>query len=237
MTDQTPGPGHNLPPIEEIRQRTDDLIAATDQWLEKVPEIGDDDTAGKASDLLAQLRAEFKAVEEQRKAEKKPHTDAATCVDGEYNPLKVRLERSVDVIKAKLSPWLAKKQAAEDEARRQREEDAAKAQEEADRIAAEAETANSIDAQIEAEEAQKRAEAAAKASRKQTSANVKGQFGRTTTLRTTYRGEITDHNKALAVYAHDPLIVDALQTAINRDVRAGKRDIPGVEVKQDRKAA
>lgn len=237
MTEQTPGPGHNLPPIEEIRQRTDDLIAAADEWLRKVPEIGDDDTAGKASDFLDQLRAEFKAAEAERKAEKQPHADAAKAVDEAYKPIKTRLEKAAEAIKKLLTPWLAKKQAAEDEARRRREEEARKAEEEARRKAEEAAKAKSIDAEIEAEEAAERASAAAKAAEREANAKVKGDFGRTVALRTTYRGVIEDHNKALAVYATDPLIVEALEKAIGRDIRAGKRVIPGVKIIQEQKAA
>lgn len=237
MTDQTPGPGHNLPPIEEIRQRTDDLIAATDAWLEKVPEIGDEETAGKASDLLDQLRAEFKAAEKERKAEKQPHLDAGKAVDEAYKPVTARLTVAAEAIKNLITPWLQKKQAAEDAARRKREEDARKAQEEADRIAAEAEKANSIDAQIAATEAQERAEAAQKDAETERKAQTRGDFGRTTALRTTYRGEIADWDAALAFYSTDPLVSEAVAKAIARDIRGGTRVIPGVRIIQEQKAA
>lgn len=237
MTDQTAGIGHNLPPIEEIRQRTDDLIAAADAWLQKVPEIGDEDTAGKASDFLDQLRTEYKAAEKERKAEKQPHIDAGKAVDEAYKPLTTRLQKAADAIKAKLTGWLQKKQVAEDEARRKREEAARKAQEEADRIAAEAEKANSIDAQIAADEAKERAEAAQKDAETERRAQTRGDFGRTTALRTTYRGEIADWDAALAFYSTDPLVSEAVGKAIARDIRAGTRVIPGVKIIQEQKAA
>ena len=236
MTEQAPGIGHNLPPIEEIRQRTDDLIKTADEWLANVKEIGDDDQAGKASDFLDQLRAEYKAAETERKTEKQPHMDAAKAVDTAYKPITVRLETAAEAIKRLLTPWLQKKQRAEEEARRRREEEARQAEAEARAKAEEAAKANSIDAQIEAEEAAKRAEAAQKEADKIENARVKGEFGRTTKLHTTYRGEIEDRTKALAAYADDPLIIDALRKAINRDIRAGKRVISGVRIVQEQKA-
>ena len=237
MTEQTPGIGHNMPPIEEIKQRTDDLIAATDQWLEKVPEIGDEEQAGRASDLLDQLRAEFKAAEKERKAEKQPHLDAGKAVDESYKPITTRLTVAGDAIKKLITPWLQKKQAAEDAARREREEAARKAQVEADCIAAEAEKANSIDTQIAADEARERAEAAQKSAETVNKAQTRGDFGRTTTLRTTYRGEVEDWPIALARYSTDPLVREAVEKCIARDVRGGARVIPGVKIIQEQKAA
>ena len=237
MTDQTPGPGHNLPPIEEIRQRTDDLIAATDAWVQKVPEIGDEEQAGKASDLLDQLRKEHAAAKAEHKVEKQPHLDAGRLVDAAYKPITERLKKAGEAINALLTPWEQKKRAAADEARRKAEEKAKAEQEEADRIVREAKKAPSIDAQIAAEEAQERAEAAQKEAEKDHYSGTKGEFGKTVALRTTYRGEIADWDAALTFYSTDPLVSEAVAKAIARDIRGGKRVIPGVRIIQEQKAA
>lgn len=237
MTDQTAGIGHNLPPIEEIRQRTDELIAAADAWLQKVPEIGDEEMAGKASDFLSQLRGEHKAAKEQHKEEKQPHLDAGRLVDAAYKPVLTRLERAGNAIKALLTPWEIKKRTAADAARRKAEEDARKADEEAKAKAREAEKANTIDAKIKADEAAERAEAAQKDAEKDRYTGTTGEFGRTVALRTTYRGEIADWDAALAFYSTYPIVREAVEKAIARDIRAGTRVIPGVRIIQEQKAA
>lgn len=234
---ELPPKTHNQPPIEAIKERTDDLIAAADVWLDKVPEIASEEQAGKAADFVGQLRAEYKATEAERKKEKQPHLDAGKAVDDAYKPVTARLEKAAKVIKALLTGWLEKKQAIEDAARRDAEEMARQIQAEADRLAREAEKANTIDAGIAAEQAQERAAAAQKDAGRDRRANVQGETGRTIHTRTTYSGEIADWDAALAFYSTDPLVSEAVGKAIARDIRGGTRVIPGVKITQKQTAA
>lgn len=240
MTDETtaaPGPGHNITPYDEITTRTDELIATANRWLAERPEIADDGQAGKANDFLTQLRAEFKAADKQRTAEKAPHTAAGKAVDERYRLVKAKLELAVNAIKAKLTVWLKKQQDIEDAARLQREETARKEQEEADRLAAEAADKPTIEGQIEAEEARKRAEAAEKDAARPVRAQAKGEIGRAATLRTVYRGEIENIEFCLAHYRNDTRLREALQKIVDADIRAGDHNIPGVKIRQEQKAA
>ena len=71
--DDARGIGDNYPPTaaDDARTRSEALIAAADKWVEAVPIINDEATASKAQDFVDQLRAEWKAADEQRAAEKR----------------------------------------------------------------------------------------------------------------------------------------------------------------------
>ena len=233
------GIGHNLPPIEAMKSRVDELVDTGNRWITERETIETEDHAGKANDFLTQLRAEYKAVEKERKAEKQPHIDAGKAVDEEYKPLTALLDATAKRIKAMLTPYLTAKQRREDEERREREEQARKAQEEADRKAAEAAKSDDpIRAQIAADEAAERAEEVDKAAAAVPEhATVKGEFGRAASLRTTYRGEIVEFDKCLDHFRDHPKIKDALETLVNAAIRGGNHDIPGVNVRQEQTAA
>ena len=84
--------GDNNPPspVEEIRFRLCDEfadLAERGKELEaaagRVPEVEDDETAGKVSDFIKQVSACLKRAEADRKAEKEPYRQAADsgCTD------------------------------------------------------------------------------------------------------------------------------------------------------------
>lgn len=239
MTDETTaGIGHNLPPFETIKQRTDALIDTANRWITERGEIADEDMAGKANDFLTQLRAEFKAADKERKAEKQPHLDAGKAVDAKYKPVTERLEKAANAIKKMLTPWLQKKQREEEEAQRSAQEEArAKAEAEAKRAEELAKEGNAIDAEIAAEEAEQAVKAADKIAEAPVRAGVKGELGRTASLRTTYYGEIADFDKCLDHYKGHVAIRETLEKLVNADIRAGTHTIPGVRVKQQQSAA
>ena len=247
MDSSAPTLGHNNPPepIDQypaLKQRTDELVATANRWIAERPEITDADTAEKCQTFLEQLRAEFKAVEEQRKAEKQPHMDAAAAVDGRYNPLKALLETAAGFLKPKREAYLRKVEDAQREAARKAAAEAARIQREAEEAArkAQAGTGAVVGATVEAEqkrreaeEATARAEAAAAA--KPTLKGVHG--GRAATLRSRWLGRITDQGKVYRRYKARAEVVELLQKLVNADVRAGEREIPGVEVYEERSAA
>lgn len=239
MNDTTPaGIGHNIAPFDQIAERTATLIETANRWITERKEIADDDTAGKANDFLTQLRAEYKAAEDERKKEKQPHLDAGKAVDARYKPITERLTKATDAIKKMLTPYLQKKQREEEEARRREQEEARRrAEEERKRAEELAKQGNAIEAEIAAEEAAKATEEAEKIEQAPARASAKGEMGRAATLRTTYTGEIADFDKCLAHYKGHVAIRETLQKLINADVRAGTHTIPGVRVRQQRSAA
>ena len=99
--------GDNNPPspVEEIRFRLCDEfadLAERGKELEaaagRVPEVEDDETAGKVSDFIKQVSACLKRAEADRKAEKEPYRQAADTVQaffkGISNPLETVKKKS-----------------------------------------------------------------------------------------------------------------------------------------------
>jgi hypothetical protein len=81
----------------------------------------------------------------------------------------------------------------------------------------------------------KKAEKSAKRAEKDT-ASAGGDVGRAAALRTTYRAEFTDPVLAVRHYwlkAHDEMC-GFLLTLAEKDIRAGARTIPGIEVIEEK---
>lgn len=237
--------GANHPPAEDaFALRVEQLVAATNAWASNVPKITDLDTSKKCRDFIAQVTEEWDALESERKAQKKPHDDAAAAVQARFSPLLRRLQVAKDLLKGKLGTWLDFEDARLKREKREKEEAALKAMQEAEdaKRAAEAPTGNAVETIIAAEEAETRAQAALSAA--QTAAQAKpqahGDFAaRAIGYRTVWSAEITDPVKALTHYANHAKIRDALQSVADAEVRAMKErsNIPGVRAKTERRVA
>ena len=250
-------PGHNLPPetdatFDQLSARTSALVENANRWIEERPELGNEAEAEKAGDFLDQLRKQSREIEAERKARKKPHSEAATAVDSKYNPLKRPVEIAGKFIKEKLTVWLEKQDAIKEEERRAAEAVARKAQEEADRAAQEAAEKVSVENVVAAEDAQKRAEDAQRAERRtQAGPKVASAYGgRSKSLRTRTVVEIEDATKipakVLRRLCARVYVTEALQRAVREDVSAysektedGGRasTVPGIIIREERSAA
>lgn len=159
--------GHNRPPIERpakpidihadldvryphIDTRAKELTAVA----ESVPEvIGDDDTCGKAQELVKQIRVHASTCKATRKIEKEPYDDGGKAVSGWFSKRFEALDGDLkDKVTLRIDSYLKKK---EDEERIRREDEARKAREEAERRLKEA--AEAEQKRIEAEAAAERA--------------------------------------------------------------------------------
>lgn len=240
--DETPGIGHNSPPeitpFEKASNVISGLYEEAEGWLDGEP-IDNQGVADGVSELLNLLRDAKKRADDARKTEAKPFDDGKKEVQARYKPLLDKADRAADVCKKALVPWLqkleeekrAKEAAAREEAERLRKEaEEAIAMADPDNLAARADAESRIN---DAKEAEKVVARAAK-----DKANASGGVGRAVTLRTFYRGEITD---ATAVAKHYWLtnraeVVAFFQTLVDADVRAN-RPVPGVTVRTEKKAA
>lgn len=230
--EQTPGIGHNVDPFDVCAVRQKELVAAASSFLKEDHEITEDNE-GAIADFIAQARANLKQIDEARVAERKPHLDANTAIQIKYATISDPLTKAVNTIKDKLTKFLQIKQRRIDEDRRQAEEEAQRKREAAEKLAAEAKP-HDFQAQIDAEEAAKAADAAEKAAAKvPVNAGAKGAYGKTTSLRQRYAGTITDFAACLHHYRDEPWMREALERCIARDVNAKDKihDIPGVTVK------
>ena len=235
------GIGHNLPPeptpFERVEKRIADLYDEAALWLDgaKVETQAHADGIGN---LLNLIRATEKEADEARKVEKKPHDDAGKAVQERYKPLLTKAEQATAACKKALAPYLARLEAEKAEAVRIAREEA-----EAKRLAAieamRASDAANLEQRAAAEalvKDAKRAEAAASAAGRDT-AKV-GSIGRAVSLRTTYAPVMTSLTEATRhYYVSAPDEFRAFVHGLaERDVRAGKREIPGFTITETKVA-
>jgi hypothetical protein len=238
--------GNNPPlsPFDAHRVHIEDLYEEAKNWLDGEP-IASAEQADKVSLLLDMIRKAEKAADESRVKENEPFDLGKAEVQARYAPLigntkavKGKTVLAADACKAALAPWLM---AVEAEKRRVAEE-ARKQAEEAARVAAEAARAAAADdlaAQEEAAALFSEAEDAAKAAKRAESDKAGAHGGsRVVTLRSYFAPVLTDGVAAARHYwadqreACEAFFLSLAET----DVRAGKRQIPGFEVREDRRA-
>lgn len=222
----------NAPVTPAPEERVNNLVEAANVWAKALSEIKDAETAGKCEDFLTQLRAEWGAVEAQRKTDKKPHDDAAKAVQERYTPLLALLETAALMMKGLKETWLQheKKRIAE-AAKAAAEEAERTAKAAADAAAAAGTTVQSV---VAVEATAKAAEKAAKTAARMAAARpmVKGELSqRSSGLVVRWSAEITDYGEALAHYMDNARIRECVQALADADVKAQKEksDIPGVK--------
>ena len=231
--------GHNGPPqspFEAVKVNIEDLYLEARNFLDGEP-IASEAMADAVETLLDKIREAEKAADEARKEEARPFDEGKAEVQARYAPLigsnksvKGMTVRAIEACKAALAPW-------RQEQERIRLEAARKAREEAEKKAAEAaalsRAADDLIAKERAERAVKEAEQAAKAANKADKAATTG-----TGLRSYFRPELVDGVEALRHYwktRPDAMLAAAMALA-KEDVQAGKRQIPGFNVIEERRA-
>jgi len=222
------GIGHNAPPAFEAHslhiEDLFELISGTTAG----GQVETDDQEKALDDLLDEIRKARKAADADRAAEKKPHDDAASAVQAKWKPLLARCDMAVSEIRRLLTPY-------RDARQRAREEEAAKAREEAAQRQREAQEALRKSDDLEARfEAEQQLAAAKKLSA------VANKIDRTATgLRTHWTHRVVNRSELLRYvkqrYPED--LADMLNEFVRRKVIEGVREMPGVEIVSDRRAA
>lgn len=223
--------GNNPPVIDSFKAHVDDLREEAGAWLEgKAVESAAE--AEGLNTLLDLARKTAKDADTARADEKKPHLDAGKAVDAKWKPVIEAAERIANCCKVALTPWnIAEQKRKEAAAALARAE--AEAEAEARRqVAAEAET-GSIEAREQADQIEVSAKAADRVAKK-----AEKEAAGTSRLRTSYRPEVTDLSAAIKHYwAADKEAFSGLVLELaDRDVRAGKRSIPGITIHTEQKA-
>lgn len=217
MTDRH-GLGGNSPPPHEAFALEIEQLFSTVSGSVASPITTDEQEAG-IDGLLDDVRRARKDADAQRKAEKRPHSDAAKQVDANWMPLIDRCEHAEMALKKALTPYRQAKQKAKDEAARKAREEA-----EAKQKAAQQALRNSDDLEerFAAEEQLKQADRLVK------SANRSDREA--TGLRSHWVAEITDHRAALNYYLkREPdQFKDLIQGLASRDARGARAPVPGV---------
>lgn len=242
-TDNAPPPER---PWNAIKAHADDLLMEARNWCDGAA-VESQAQADEVSRLLDDMRKAAQAAETARKEEAKPFDDGKAEVQERYGALiadtkgkRGALVLAIDALKAALRPFLERLEAE----KRQAEETARQAAEEARRIASEAAIQAAAGSDLAAREdaerlvrEAKQAEAAATRAAND-KASAKGG-ARATTLRTYWVADLTDLDAAVRHYwsANREAFVTMVKTLAAADVAAGKRQIAGFTVREDRRVA
>lgn len=226
-------------PLEQARELLADLTTESENWFDGEP-IANQAQADEVARLIDAARKAKQQFDANRKAEKKPHDDAAKAVDAKWKPVIADAERILEIAKAAQTPWLlkldAEKRALEEATRKVAEEAAAEARRLAEQSDGSLAAAKARDAALE--EA-KRTEAVAQAAANEKAGAKGAGMSRAVSLRTTWRSLVEDRRALLNHIAkRDP---DALTAFVEdwaaKAVRSGARELPGVKIYEEKVAA
>lgn len=166
---ESPGIGHNLPPLGE--QLSEEIAPLAVRARELIAVAGtaaiiDDESARKVIDLTGLIDALGKEADAARVERGKPFLEATRIVNGAYRPLIEDLVRAGKVLRDMLGVFRRKREAEAEAAlqaafaeQRRREEEAAAAAEQARKSQSVGDAITSLKAQEEAAAAARRAEA------------------------------------------------------------------------------
>ena len=219
--------GANNPP-KTIFDTIDALYTEAQAWLDGA-DIETDAQAEAMGKLMVMLSDAGKTCDAERKEKVKPLDDAKKDIQALYKPPLDNVDRALKAAKAVRDRWLKKKQAVIDEQARI-------AREEADRVRREAlEAMQASRGDLPAREAAeavagaaRRAEHKAVALAKATPKTVGGRK----TVSKTWQAEIVNSAQAAAYCweRHRPDMEWLILHLVRKDVKAGRRDIPGVNI-------
>lgn len=230
----------------DFLSRFDDAVAAADR-----AKAEDDETLGRCGDLVKLYRAQIAHINATHTAVKEPYLKGGRLVDHEKNALIEQVDAAKRKVEAVGNAFVAKREA---DLKAERDRLAAEERAAADRAAA-AERAR-LDAQREADEAARRAtndeeraaaeqraavarreaeeaqQNAALAAAQTTTSNepVRSDAGASVSGKQEWLSEVEDYPKAFKHVKDDPKVREAIDAAVKRLVKAGKRELVGVRI-------
>lgn len=221
--------GHNRPP-KSIFETIDDLHTEASAWCDGAAIETDEQaiTLGKLLDMLADAH---KACEAERKEKVKPFDEARDRIQEVYVPFTKKAKSAIDAVKVVRDGYLSKKQAAIDEAARKAREEAEALKRAAD------EEIRRTRGNLEEREAAERKLEEAKAAEHKAIALAKAKppnIGGRKTVSKTWETTISDP-VAAANYCwqnHKEEMLALVLTLAKRDVKDGKREIPGFLIRE-----
>lgn len=232
--------GANRPPVDEmaridfneavdkhdgIRARIAMLVDSSTRAV-----ANDQETAGRCAELIRQMGAVERVVEDERKAVKDPYLAAGRAIDEAARTLIAPLAEAKSKVRKIAEDFMREEQRKADEARRAAEAEAARqraeaerrAQEERERAAAENREPEPVAEPVYAAPAPKA-----------DPVQVRSDFGAVMSGRKVKVAVIVDPLKAYKAVKSVPAVQEAIQKAVNGLVRAGQTNIPGVEIRED----
>jgi len=231
--------GDNKPPANDFEKLEMDVLSIYGEaklWLDG-EKLTTDGQATAIGNMVGRFRVLAKTAKELFTTEKAPHLEASRACDAKYKDVKADIERASKALKSVLTDWQIKKDE-ELRAEQKRLEDAAAVKQAEAQEALQASEQNLEDREA-AEVLVAKAEAAKKSAKKAGAARASagGEMGsRAIGLTTVAVATVIGPMKASIHYSNDPWVVETVQRCASRDAKAGMRDIPGVEVTEERKA-
>lgn len=228
MPSKTETAGHNNPPADAaFSLEIDSLFSLLSDTLAG-GEVATDEQDAAIDQILDDFRKAGKDAEKTRKDEKEPHLEAGRAVDAKWKPIIDKAERGAKACKDALTPYRTAKQKAKDEAAR-------KASEEAEAIARAAQ-----EALREADDLEARYAAETKLEQAAKLTAVANKIDRSATgLRTYWVHRIVNRRElllhVLERYPED--LADMLNEFVRQKVASGLREMPGVEITEEKRAA
>lgn len=230
--------GHNRAPLEELipvefraalTEDRPDFLLKLDQVIDAAERVSvtDDESLGKAGEFANLIRACEKHIGNAHETVKAPYLLGSRLVDAEKRTFLARLDPVKQKVQFAMNDYMAERE------RKRREEEARIAAEQ--RRAAE-EAAAAERARQEAEgrndpEAVAEIEAVAYAAAQPKKAEpVRSDAGATVSGKKVWNSKVEDAAKAFKAVKSDPKVIEAIEAAVARLVRAGQREIPGVRI-------
>lgn len=228
-------PGHNRPmPADDVVREFDDLLAQRDGFDQRCLDLADagdravatnEETAGRCGELVKQISAAERVINDAHKSAKEPYLEASRAVDSAKKAKLGPLEQAKATVTGKLNTFLREERARQEAEQRRIEEERRAAEAEQRRRAEEARAAN--EPEPEPEPIPEPAAPAPEPTR------IRGDFGALTTGKTVWRHEIVDLDVAFIAVANNENVRAAIDKAIGAMVRSGVRQIEGVRIFSD----
>lgn len=256
MNDMAPI-GHNLPPhiptqdeiTDALRLEHMNLMERRNELVDaeaRIPDINDDQVAGKVSDYIKQITECSKSADKHRVASKEPYLAGGRAVDGFFKAISEPLDSVKKRTERKLGEYLREKEARErrarEEAERKAREEAERARREAEeaaaRLASEADLTDAVDAERRAASAQAEATKAEKEANAKAAemSRTRGEYGAVSSLRTVWTFADLDRAGLDLEALRNHLPMDGLEKAVRSYIRAGGRELRGVSIYEEHNA-
>jgi hypothetical protein len=228
----------NMPsdPFEALKAEVADKQAQADELLTKHATIKDQIVCNLFRNLQAQLLALNKRADGMHAEEKRPILDAGTACDEKFR-FRAASKVLSDRLRSRFETFL------KEEERRQQAAAEAKHRAERERVEAERKRLEEERAKLMRDDP-----IAAITSDEpelpelplepeQVKVQAGGDFGRRAGLKSVWVPVLTDYKSALAHFADNAKVKELIQKLAEQAVKAGARELPGFEVKEDRRAA
>jgi len=195
---------------------------ACGKWAD-IKEIASAEQAERLSDFIDGARGLFKKVDDQRKADKKPHDDRGAAVQAAFVKMLDKLKAAADRLKPMQAAWLTKEQARIDAEKAEQRRLADEKAEAARQQAAQAAARNDVSGEVEAAVALKEAEKEAKAAKREVKAKAGSASGggRSMAIREVRTAKILNQNAVYMHFRDHADVVELLQRLSTAAVRAG----------------